>query len=99
MAEPPDKELIEELKRTRRRDRWRAFLRPLITLASIVISIGLLMFIMKSCQEHRPSPFLQPSSSPPPTHSRRMTAINPLSRWAALRQPILCRASYLAARH
>jgi hypothetical protein len=69
MAETPDKELIEELKRRRRRERWNAFLTPFITLASIVISIGLLMFFMRACQARFPqSPLLKPPSPSRPTN-------------------------------
>jgi hypothetical protein len=44
---PP--EFVEEMKRQRRRERWSAFLTPLITLAAIVLSIGFLMFILRTC--------------------------------------------------
>jgi hypothetical protein len=75
MAETPDKGVIEELKRRRRRERWNAFLTPFITLASIVLSIGLLMFFMKACQERFPqSPLLKPPSQTRPTHLQPVPA-------------------------
>jgi len=52
-AQPPP-EFVEESKRRRRRERWSAFLRPLITLASIVVSIGFLMFILRTCDQRVP---------------------------------------------
>ena len=70
MAQPPDKELVEEYRRRRRRERWNAFLTPLITLASVVVSIGLLMFFMRACQERFPqNPLLKPPVQPRPTNS------------------------------
>jgi hypothetical protein len=58
MDDGPEQEATEEFKRRRRRERWSAFLTPFITLASVVVSIGLLMFFMKACQERFPqSPF------------------------------------------
>ncbi len=67
MNEPLDQEAVEEMKRRRRRERWSAFLTPFITLASVVLSIGLLMFFMKACQERFPqSPFLKPGSQSRP---------------------------------
>jgi hypothetical protein len=69
MNEPLDKEAIDEIKRKRRRERWSAFLTPFITMASVVASIGLLMFFMKACQERFPqSPVLKPSSQSRPAH-------------------------------
>ena len=69
MDETPDKDVIEEIKRRRRRERWNAFLTPFITLASIVVSIGVLMFFMKACQERFPqSPFLKPPVQSRPAH-------------------------------
>jgi hypothetical protein len=77
MDETPDKEIIEEMKRRRRRERWNAFLTPFITLASIVLSIGLLMYFMRACQERFPqSPLLKPQSQPRPTHLQRVPARN-----------------------
>ncbi len=73
MNEPFDKEAIEEIKRKRRRERWSAFLTPFITLASIVLSIGLLMFFMKACQERfSQSPFLKPASPSRPAGRLRV---------------------------
>lgn len=69
MNEPPDKEAIDEIKRKRRRERWSAFLTPFITLASIVLSVGLLMFFIKACQERFPqSPLLKPPAQNQPVH-------------------------------
>jgi len=53
--EPPHDEIQEEIQRRRQQARWNAFLTPIITLASIVISIGLLMFFIKTCQERFPA--------------------------------------------
>jgi hypothetical protein len=75
MAEPPDKELIEQYRRRRRRERWNAFLTPLITLASIVVSIGLLMFFMRACQERFPqTPFFRPPAQPRPANPQQPPA-------------------------
>jgi hypothetical protein len=72
MDEPFNKEVIDEVKQRRRRERWNAFLTPLITLASIVLSIGLLMFFMKACQERFPqSPLLKQGSQSPPANLPR----------------------------
>jgi hypothetical protein len=69
MDERIDEEAIEQIKRKRRRERWSAFLTPLITLASIVLSIGLLMFFMKACQERFPqSRFLKQGSQSRPAN-------------------------------
>ena len=48
------KKSLEEWKAQRRRARWQAFLTPLITLGSIVISVGMLMYMIKSCSERPP---------------------------------------------
>jgi hypothetical protein len=47
-------ERLAELRARRRSERWRALLRPFITLASIVISVSLLMYMIKSCGERYP---------------------------------------------
>jgi hypothetical protein len=47
-------EEIEEFKARRRRERWNAFMTPFITLTSIVVSISLLMYFIKSCNERYP---------------------------------------------
>ena len=39
------------------RARWQAFLTPIITLASIVASVGFLMFILRACKDRFPQPF------------------------------------------
>jgi hypothetical protein len=55
------------MKRRRRRERWWAFLTPLITLGSLVISIGLLMFSIRACGERLPYPKpFSPGGSRPP---------------------------------
>ena len=48
------KKSLEEWKAQRRRARWQAFLTPLITLGSIVISVSMLMYMIKSCSERPP---------------------------------------------
>jgi hypothetical protein len=69
MDETPDKEVIDAIKRKRRRERWNAFLTPFIALASIVVSIGFLMFFIKACQERFPqSRFLKAPSQSGPAH-------------------------------
>jgi hypothetical protein len=45
---------VAEFKKRRRRERWSAFLTPLITLAAIVFSISFLMFILKTCEQRMP---------------------------------------------
>ena len=47
-------EQLEEMKARRRRERWNALLTPFITLASIVVSVSLLMYLIKSCGERNP---------------------------------------------
>lgn len=54
MNDPELQERLEELKAKRRRERWRAFLSPLITLGSIVVSVGMVMYMLKSCSERFP---------------------------------------------
>ncbi|OGQ81549.1 MAG: hypothetical protein A3F90_08390 [Deltaproteobacteria bacterium RIFCSPLOWO2_12_FULL_60_19] len=54
MDQPKSPEELEALKAKRRQERWSAFLTPFITLASIVISISLLMFFIKTCSERHP---------------------------------------------
>jgi len=72
MDEPFDKEAIDEIKKKRRRERWNAFLTPFITLASVVLSIGLLMFFMKACQERFPqNPLLKQRSPSRPANLLR----------------------------
>jgi len=53
-TEQPRDEIQEEIRRRQQQARWNAFLTPMITLASIVISIGLLMFFIRTCQERFP---------------------------------------------
>ncbi len=75
MDERFDKEAIDEIKRKRRRERWKAFLTPFITLASVVVSIGLLMFFMKACQERFPqNPLLKQRSPSRPANALRVPA-------------------------
>lgn len=66
MARPTAKMSPEELKAKRRRERWNALLTPFITLASIVLSVSMLMFLIKACNERMaqkpampPRPFQQ----------------------------------------
>jgi hypothetical protein len=47
-------ERLAEMKARRRRERWSAFLTPFITLMSIVLSVSLLMYLIKSCGERNP---------------------------------------------
>jgi hypothetical protein len=44
----------EELRAERRHQRWKAFLNPFITLTSLVASVALLMFFIKTCSERFP---------------------------------------------
>src|SRR5918992_3228525 len=46
---------LEDYKAERRRQRWGYFLTPFIALASIVVSVGMLMFMAKACQERMPA--------------------------------------------
>jgi len=60
---PPSPKTLEELREERRRARWNAFWTPFLTLASIVSSVAMLMFLVKTCQErHLPAPILPPTS-------------------------------------
>jgi hypothetical protein len=54
MNDPELQEKLEQLKARRCRERWSAFLTPLITLTSIVVSVSLLMFFIKTCSERSP---------------------------------------------
>lgn len=54
MSDPELQERLEKLKAKRRRERWQAFLRPLITLGAIVVSVGMVMYMLKSCSERFP---------------------------------------------
>jgi hypothetical protein len=51
--EPP--KTLEEYKAERRRERWGYFLMPFFTIASIVVSVGMLMFFGKACQDRLPA--------------------------------------------
>jgi hypothetical protein len=46
---------FEDYKAERRRQRWGYVLTPFITLASIVFSVGMLMFFGKACQDRIPA--------------------------------------------
>jgi hypothetical protein len=46
---------LEEYKAERRRERWGYFLMPFFTIASIVVSVGMLMFFGKACQDRIPA--------------------------------------------
>lgn len=54
MNDPELQERLEKLKAKRWRERWQAFLTPLITLGSIVVSVGMVMYMLKSCSERFP---------------------------------------------
>ncbi len=54
MDTPTPKKTPEEVRAERRRERWKAFLNPLITMASIVGSVALVMYMIKSCSERFP---------------------------------------------
>jgi hypothetical protein len=45
---------LEDFKAERRRRRWGYVLTPFFTLASIVVSVGMLMFFGKACQDRIP---------------------------------------------
>jgi hypothetical protein len=72
--QPSPKKSLEELSEERRRARWNAFWTPFITLASIVGSVGLLMFFARTCQERLPYPVQPPSPAP---LKNRVTLTNP----------------------
>jgi hypothetical protein len=61
---PVPKKSLEELREERRRARWSAFWTPFITLASIVSSVGLLMFFVRACQDRLPFPLQQAPPAP-----------------------------------
>jgi hypothetical protein len=73
---------VGALQKRRRRERWSAFLKPLISLTAIVGSIGLLMFVLRTCaprepqaaqffiQDDRPSPRHVPADTPAATVPR-----------------------------
>jgi hypothetical protein len=71
-AEEKKDPILEEIKAQRRRERWNALLTPFITLASIVISVGMLMFLIQTCQERNPQqpglrlPIQKMPEPPPP---------------------------------
>src|ERR687893_162354 len=46
---------LEDYKAERRRRRWGYVLMPFFTLASIVVSVGMLMFFGKACQDRIPA--------------------------------------------
>src|SRR3990170_4723120 len=46
---------LEDYEAERRRRRWGYVLTPVITLASIVFSVGMLMFFGKACQDRIPA--------------------------------------------
>lgn len=48
------KKSLEELRAERRRERWKAFWNPFITMASLVGSVALVMYMLKSCSERFP---------------------------------------------
>lgn len=50
----PPKKTPELLKEERRRARWQAFWTPIITLASVVSSVAMLMFFLRACHDRLP---------------------------------------------
>lgn len=64
MAQVTRQKSPEELREERRRARWQAFWTPFITLASIVASVGLLMFFARACRERFPQ-FTPPGTQAP----------------------------------
>jgi len=54
MSDSTPKKSLEELRAERRRERWKAFLNPLITMVSLVGSVALVMYMIKSCSERFP---------------------------------------------
>jgi hypothetical protein len=72
---PLPKKSLEEIREERRRARWSAFWTPFITLASIVGSVGLLMFLVRACQERLPFP-LQPGSPAPVKNQSSVVRLN-----------------------
>jgi hypothetical protein len=44
----------EEIREERRRERWHAFWTPFIALTSVVGSVAMLMYLLKSCSERFP---------------------------------------------
>jgi hypothetical protein len=61
---PSPKKSLEELREERRRARWSAFWTPFITLTSIVVSVGLLMFLLRACRDRLPYPLQQGVPAP-----------------------------------
>jgi len=81
MTQPAPKKSLAELRAERRLARWSAFWTPFITLASLVGSVGLLMFLAQTCRERfpqlspphtaapigdRPAPPARPAADPGP---------------------------------
>ena len=54
MAQRAPKKTPAELHEERRQARWKAFWNPIITLTSIVTSVGMLMFFLRTCRERLP---------------------------------------------
>lgn len=54
MDYPSRHKTLEEAKEERRRARWNAFWTPFITMASVVGSVGMLMFLFKTCSDRFP---------------------------------------------
>ena len=50
---PP--QTLEDYKAERRRQRWAYFLMPFFTIGSIVVSVAMLMFFGKACQDRIPA--------------------------------------------
>jgi hypothetical protein len=56
MDRPAEKKGTEEIKAERRRERWKAFLTPWITMGSIVASVAMIMALIKSCRDLQQMP-------------------------------------------
>jgi hypothetical protein len=78
---PLSKKSLEDLREERRRARWSAFWTPFITLASIVSSVGLLMFFVRACQDRLPFPLQQ---GPPAPLKNQSTVVRPESTRATV---------------
>ena len=76
MAQPMPKKTLAERREERRRARWNAFSRPFITLASLVGSVALLMFLAQTCRERFPQ-FSPPHTTAPIGNRPAPTAADP----------------------
>jgi len=55
---------LAEIEAERQRQRWNYFWTPFITMTSVVSSIAMLMFLIKTCDERGLPGLLVPASSP-----------------------------------